>query len=243
MQLKERTALVTGAARRIGREIALRLASLGCHIIIHYHTSRDESEQVSDEIKTRGCDCLTIQADLSDQDGCHKLAQKAIDWHGKVDILVNSAAIFPSVSFEQIVLSDWQSVFSTNLLAGFWLAQQLGPEMVKRGEGKIINIADISADSPWKDYLPYCVSKAAVISLSAGLAKLLAPAVQVNTIGPGPILFPEDFPEILRQRIVQKTLLQRQGGATDIADAVELFCRNDYMTGVFLPVDGGLSVR
>ncbi len=243
MELHNKTALVTGAGKRIGRALALRLARLGCHVVVHYRRSEQEAWETAEGIRALGVEALLLQADLSIPEEAHHAAQEALDWKGALTVLVNSAANFGKAPFGQVTPGDWDIALDANLLGPFWLAQEIGPHMVSFGEGKIINIADISGRAPWPTHIPYCVSKAGLISLTMGLAKALAPAVQVNAIGPGPILFPEEYTEEQRQTVIKKTLLKRQGSPEDIADAVEFFCRCDYVTGVFLPVDGGQSVR
>ena len=242
MDLRGKTALVTGAGKRIGRALALRLAGLGCHIVVHYRHSEREALEAAETIRQLDVEALLVQADLSKVEEARRAAREAIEWKGALPILVNSAANFGRAPLDQVQPEDWDFALETNLLGPFWLSQALGPQMVSLGEGKIINIADISWRAPWPTRIPYCVSKAGLVSLTMGLAKAFAPAVQVNAIGPGPVLFPEEYTPEQREAVIRKTLLKRQGSPEDIADAVEFLCRCDYVTGVFLPVDGGQSV-
>ena len=242
MKLENVAALVTGAAKRIGREIALRLATLGVDVAVHYRSSQAEAEQTAHEIQRLGRKAVTLQADLSQKVEAVRVAEEALRWNPNLAILVNSASVFPRVALQEIETKDWETALGANLLGPFWLAQRLGPYFAEKGAGKIINIADISWQSPWPSRLPYCASKAGLVSLTVGLAKAFAPNVQVNAIGPGPILFPEEYTEDQRRAVIQKTLLKRQGSPQDIADAVEFLCRCDYVTGHFLPVDGGQSL-
>lgn len=242
MNLKGKTALITGAGKRIGRTLALRLAGLGCHIVVHYRHSKQEAHETAEAIRKLGVETLLVQADLAVPDEARGAAHQAIEWKGSLPILINSAANFGRTPLDKVQPEDWNFSLDTNLLGPFWLAQEIGPHMVTLGEGKIINIADISWRAPWPTRIPYCVSKAGLVSLTMGLANAFAPEVQVNAIGPGPILFPEDYTQEQRETVIRKTLLKRQGSPEDIADAVEFLCRCDYVTGVFLPVDGGQSV-
>jgi len=242
MKLEGTAALVTGAAKRVGKSIALRLAQLGCDVVVHYNTSRTEAEETAREIGALGRDARLVQGDLSRVEEARRAAREALEVLPNLAILVNSAANFPQVDLADIEPADWEMALDTNLLGPFWLAQSLGPKFVERGSGKIINLADISWRSPWTTRLPYCVSKAGLVSLTVGLAKAYAPQVQVNAIGPGPILFPEDYSQEKRDKAIAKTLIKRQGSPEDIADAVEFLCRCDYVTGHFLPVDGGQSL-
>lgn len=242
MDLSGKVALITGSARRVGRVLALRLADLGCHCVLHCHTSRAEAESLRTAITGKGQEALVLQADLSDEEQARSLADQALAWKGNLHILVNSAANFQRVSLPSIEREQWDFALDANLLGPFWLAQRLGPAMVQNGAGKIINIADISWQAPWVSRIPYCVSKAGLVSLTAGLAKAFAPQVQVNAIGPGPVLFPEEYTEAQRQAVIERNLLKRAGTPEEIADALEFFCRCDFATGVFLPVDGGQSI-
>lgn len=242
MELIGKVALITGAAKRIGRALALRLAERGCHCVLHYHTSRLEAESLRDEINEKGCEALILQGDLSEKSQANTLADQALAWKGQIHILVNSAANFQRVPLPSIDIEHWNFALETNLLGPFWLAQRLGPVMVENGGGKIINIADISWQAPWVSWIPYCVSKAGLVSLTIGLAKAFAPQVQVNAIGPGPILFPDEYTKEQRRLVIEKNLLKRAGSPNEIADALEFFCRCDFATGVFLPVDGGQSI-
>jgi NAD(P)-dependent dehydrogenase (short-subunit alcohol dehydrogenase family) len=242
MNLEGTAALVTGAGKRVGRTLALRLAELGCDVAVHYNNSYADANEVAEEIRRLERRPALIQGDLSNVEQARRVALEASDAFPDLAILVNSAANFPRTELENIQPKDWEEALDTNLLGPFWLAQALGPLFVGRGSGKIINIADISWRSPWPSRLPYCVSKAGLVSLTLGLAKAYAPQVQVNAIGPGPILFPEDYSQEERDKVISKTLLKRQGHPGDIADAVEFLCRCDYVTGHFLPVDGGQSL-
>jgi len=242
MKTHNTTALVTGAARRIGKAIALRLASLGCDVAVHFRSSQKEAEETAQAIAGLGRKALLVEGNLSSKEEAQRIADAALRWQGNLAVLVNSAAHFPKVRIHEIDQEDWDTALQTNLLGPFWLAQRIGPRLVERGEGKIVNIADISWRSPWTTRMPYGVSKAGLVAATIALAKAFAPQVQVNAIGPGPVLFPEDYTEEQRAAVIKKTLLKRQGSPEDIADAVEFLCRCDYVTGHFLPVDGGQSV-
>lgn len=242
MDLHGKTALVTGGGKRVGRAIALHLASLGCRVAVHYRSSLSEAMEVVRDVESNGGVARFIQADLSVREEAERAAHEALEWNGHLDILVCSAANFGRVEMGKIERADWDFALDTNLLGPFWLAQAIGPSMVERGCGKIVNIADISWQSPWPSRLPYCVSKAGLVSLTIGLAKAFAPHVQVNAVGPGPVMFPEDYTEAQRKAVIAKTVLKREGSPLDVALAVEFFCRCDFVTGVFLPVDGGRSL-
>lgn len=243
MNLEGAVALVTGSAKRVGRVIALHLASLGCHIVVHYRSSKAEAEGVREEIRGLGREATLIQADLARREEAERAAREALDWKGNLAVLVNSAATYGKAPLGEVSEADWDFSLEANLLGPFWLSQVIGPRMMESGAGKIVNIADISWLSPWTGRLPYCVSKGALVSLTMGLAKAYAPQVQVNAIGPGPVLFPPEYSEETRKAIIENTLVKREGTPMDVALAVEFFCRSDFVTGVFLPVEGGQLLK
>ena len=243
MNLKGKSILITGAGVRIGRAIALALARRGSRLIIHYHHSKKDAAQTIRSVRALGAQAVGIQADLGRVDDLERLADEAWKAHGKLDILINNAAVFPRTPLPAVDVEDWEAVMAVNLRAPFFLSKILGGKMLRRGSGKILNIADVSAERPWKDYLPYCISKAGVVALTRGMARALAPNVQVNAIAPGPILAPPDLSRQERRRAIRMTPLGRWGSPEDIAQAALFLLEGtDFVTGVVLPVDGGRLV-
>ena len=158
----------------------------------------------------------------------------------RVDILVNNASSFYPTPLEEVTEEQWEDLIQANLSGPWRFAQALGPVMKRRKAGKIINIVDTAAFRPWTSYLPYCAAKGGLVTLTWGLARALAPHVQVNGIAPGPILFPRGIPARERRAAVEKTLLKRAGSPEDVAQAALFLLEgSDYVTGVILPVDGG----
>lgn len=240
MKLAGKTALVTGGARRIGRALAVALAERGCRVAITYRTSRQEAESVVREIERRGVAGYAVRVDQRVPVQVKTAVRSILRRFGRVDILVNNASSFYPTPLEKVTPVQWNDLLSTNLAGPWWFAQALGPAMKQRGSGKILNMADVSVLSPWTDYLPYCAAKGGVVTLTLGLAKALAPQVQVNAIAPGPILFPSDVTPAQRRQALKKTLLKRVGSPKDIvAAALFLLGGSDFVTGVILPVDGG----
>ena len=240
MELKGKTALVTGAGKRVGKEIALTLARRGCHIIVHYNKSRYEAELTVGEIQGLGVQAVAVQAEFAQPEQVRALASQAVDLFGGVDVLVNSASIYGRKAFANLTEQDWDEHLSVNLKSVFLLCKILGDWMLARSGGKIINIADWAGIRPYRNYLPYCVSKAGVIALTHGLAKELAPKITVNAIAPGPVLPPDDFTEDDLAKVVAKTPLGRFGSPEDVASAVLFLLEgSDFITGAILPVDGG----
>lgn len=240
MKLKGKVALVTGGAKRIGREIALALAGRGCHVAITYLSSEREAAATVAAIRRKGVKGLAVAADQRDPDQARQAVRQACARMGRLDVLVNNASSFYPTPWARVTESQWEDLLATNLAGPWWFSQAAGRILKRQGAGKIINIADASAFSPWPSYLPYCAAKAGLVALTLGLAKALAPEVQVNAIAPGPILFPPGVTRRERRRAVAKTLLKRTGSPRDIAEAVLFLVEGtDFVTGAVLPVEGG----
>lgn len=241
MMLQGKAVLVTGAARRVGRVIAAALAQRGARVAIHYHRSKKEAERFRDELRTSfGREAAAVQADLSDPRQIERMVAAAAKRLGGLDILVNNASIYEKSEFGRTSLAEWDAHLDTNLRAPFFLCQAVAPYMRRKGEGKIINIADWAGLRPYADYIPYCVSKAGLLCLNTALAKALAPQIQVNAIMPGPVLLPEGYSARMRENVRNATLLKRLGSPEDVAKAVLYLIENaDFVTGAAIPVDGG----
>jgi len=243
MNLQRATALVTGAARRVGRQIAIELAHAGCNILIHYRRSRAEAESLAREIERAGSRCQLHMADLADPTAWPVLVDRAVEEFGSLDILINNASIFEPTSLAEFDLENWDRIFRINVTAPAALAHSARPHLAKTGCGKIINLTDIAADRPWAGHLAYCATKAAVDNLTRSLAKTLAPDVQVNAIAPGIAIFPDHYDEALKAKLVAEVPLLRAGTPQDIARAVRFLCEEgDYITGQTLRIDGGRSI-
>ncbi|HBT62069.1 MAG TPA: short-chain dehydrogenase [Elusimicrobia bacterium] len=241
MRLQGKAVLITGAARRVGRAIALALAARGARVAIHYHRSRRDAQRLAADLRAGfGRDSLAVAADLADVRAVRRMAAAVARRFGDIHVLVNNAAIFSRTPFPEITPEDWDRHLAVNLRAAFFLSQAIAPLMRRLGEGKIINIADWTALRPWPDHIPYCVSKAGLLCLNTALAKELAPEIQVNAIMPGPVLMPEGSPPRRARDIARATLLKRLGSPEDVAKAVVFLIESaDYITGAAIPVDGG----
>ncbi len=240
MNLRGKTALVTGGAKRIGRAIALALAGRGCHVAITYRSSKREAEQTAAAIRRKGVRALAVEADQRDPDQVKEAVRRVHSYFGRIDLLVNNASSFYPTPFGTVTEAQWEELIGTNLAGPWRFAQAAAPGMKRRGQGKILNIIDAAAFSPWPSYLPYCAAKGGLVTLTWGLAKALAPKIQVNAIAPGPILIPKGVSPAERRRAIEKTLLKRIGDPKDIvAAALFLLEGSDFVTGVILPVDGG----
>ena len=240
MILQGRVALVTGGARRVGQAIALALAKRKADVVISYRTSRKEAKETIVKLARFGIRAEAVRADVAKASDIQRLIKHIERRFGRLDVLVNNAAIFERTPFTKLTERDWDRHLDTNLKGPFLCATNASRLMNKRGGGKIINIADWAGERPYRDYLPYCVSKAGVIALTKALAKELAPQIQVIAIAPGPMLPPQDMTKAERQRVIKQVPLKRWGSPQDIASAV-LFAieGTDFMTGTTLFIDGG----
>ena len=239
MDLKNRTVLVTGAGVRLGQAIAVSLGQQGMKVALHYHQSIEGAKETLDlmggDIKQHGC----FQADLRQVSKIELLIQHIEEKLGQIDVLINNAADFFPTPLGEVSESEWDHLISLNLKAPFFLSQLVGTSMLKQGQGKIVNIVDVAAERPWPQFLPYCASKAGLVSLTKGLAKALAPAVQVNAVAPGTMLPPPQISSFSQDLAIERSLLKKMGRPDDIARAVTYFLENDFVTGTVLPVDGG----
>jgi len=242
MEVRGKTVLVTGGARRIGRVICTAFARRGARVVIHYHHSRAAAREAVSELRSLGAPARTVQADLASVREVERLINDLLE-DGGVDVLVNSASNYLRAPVETLTEADWDKSINTNLRGPFFCALRLGLAMRERGGGKIINIGDWAGARPYEDYLPYCISKAGITAMTVGLAKALAPQVQVNCVAPGPILLPDDFSDEDRQRVIQATPLGRIGNPQDIASTVAFLVEaTDFVTGATYLVDGGRSI-
>jgi len=240
MIVQGRVALVTGGARRVGQAIALALAKRQAHLILSYRTSRKEAAGTIAKLQGFRIRAEAIQADVTKASDVQRLFKRIEHRFGRLDVLVNNAAIFSRTPLATLTERDWDRHLDANLKGPFLCALFASRLMRKAGGGKIINIADWAGERPYRDYLPYCVSKAGVIALTKALAKELAPTIQVIAIAPGPILPAERMTRAERTRVINQVPLKRWGSPQDIANAV-LFAieGTDFMTGTTIFVDGG----
>jgi pteridine reductase len=240
MDLKGKVALVTGAGKRVGRTIAVALAGRGAALAIHYRSSKAEAEQLAREVTAGGGHAATFAADLEQVAEIERTVGAVVERLGRVDVLVNSASIFYRKPLEELTERDWDVALTTNLKAPFFLSKFAGAHMRRQGAGKIVNIGDWAGIRPYKNYLPYTVSKSGLIGLTRALAKALAPEVQVNCVALGPVAPPEDYDAEELERLKQATLTKRLGSPEDVARAVLFLCEGtDFATGATFLLDGG----
>jgi 3-oxoacyl-[acyl-carrier protein] reductase/pteridine reductase len=237
--LRNQVALVTGAGKRIGRSIALRLAEEGADVAVNYRYSEDEAGEVADRIRGMGNRALLCEGDVSRSQDVQAMMNTIEKEFGRLDILVNNAGVFFSADFLDLTEEQWDGIISANLKSQY-LCSQAAARMMKRwGRGHIINISSLGGMLPWPHFTHYCVSKAGVIMLTRCLARALAPEITVNSVAPGTILFPGDAPD---EEFVRRAPLQKTGTGEDIAGAVVFLAKAEFITGQVLVVDGGRSL-
>lgn len=239
--LEGQVALVTGAGRRIGRAIALRLAADGARVILHYRNSAAEAAGVVAEITRTGGDAQALRADLGNIGEIDQLFAEVERQFGGLDILVNNAGVFAPTPLGETTETQWDSILDSNVRAQFFCAQRAAPMLKRSGRGRIINFASLGGLLAWSEYTAYSVSKAGVIMLTRCLARGLAPEVTVNAIAPGTISFPDDAPEIA-ETFIRRAPLARTGTADDIVRTVMYLLGSPFVTGQILVVDGGRSI-
>ena len=239
--LQGRVALVTGAGKRLGRAIALRLADEGADVAVHYGKSETEAKEVVAEIAKRGRRAIALQANLTSVSEITALVAGVAREFGRLDILINTAANFLETKFGETSEAQWNASLDTNLKAPFFCSQAAASLLANSRKGVIINFADLGGLQGWTEFVPHSISKAGIVLLTRVLAKQLAPAVRVNALAPGTITMPGDPPE-WEQDFIRRAPLKRSGTPQDITDAVSYLIHAEFITGHVLVVDGGRSL-
>jgi pteridine reductase len=244
----DKVALVTGAAKRVGRAIALALAAERYHLVIHYGRSQKEAEETVDNIKHQGVEAIALPADLTKAAEIKQLLEKTLAHYGRLDVLVNNAATFRPTRFDQLagdlhfLEEEFYNSLDANLKGPYLLSVLAGEEMRKQGiAGHIINIGDWAQISqrPYKGYLPYHLSKAGLVTLTQALAQELAPLIRVNMVANGPVEPPPEYGEAERQEVIDLTPLRKWGGAQSVAEVVIGLLKFSFVTGEIIRNDGG----
>ncbi len=238
--LKGKVALVTGAAKRIGRSLALALAEAGSDVAITYKTSKSEAYETADALRNFGVRALALECDVRNPGSVREAVAVAARDLGRLDILVNNAGIFETAPLEAISIDQWDTMFETNTRGPFLMSQAAYPHL-RSARGRIINIGSLGGLHPWSTHGHYCTSKAALHMLTQTMAKAFAPEITVNCVAPGMVVNGEIDPAY--EHFAQKTPMQCNGTPGDVADAVIFFARGPrFITGQILSVDGGLGL-
>jgi pteridine reductase len=244
--LHGKVALVTGGAVRLGRAIALGLAARGASVAFSWHRSSAQAEAALSELAAvasrAGASALSVRCDVTEEGDVDELFRRVDERFGRLDLLVNNAAIFERTPFPDVTSEAWRRHLDVNLTGPFLCAKRAGDRMLSGDGGVIVNVACAGGVRPWANYVAYCVSKAGLVMMTQVLAKALAPSVRVNAVAPGPVLMPESYDEAQRAAAVRRTVLERAGSPADVVRAV-LFCwDSEYTTGALIPVEGGRLV-
>ena len=236
---KEPVALITGGSVRVGKAISSFLHEKGYRVCLHYRYSHEAAKSFARSLNEKRLDsALCFFADLCQVGEVRALAKQAIEAWGRLDLLINNASSFYATPVQTATEQAWDDLMGSNVKGAFFLSEAVASELKER-QGSIINITDIHGEIPLKNHSIYSMSKAALHMMTKALAKELAPAVRVNAIAPGSVLWPQDATPAHREKILKRTALQREGSPEDVVKAVEYLLKADFVTGQCLKVDGG----
>ena len=239
-----KTIFITGAAKRIGKEIALTFKELGWNIIIHYNSSKNDADNLADQInKDNPNSAKTVQGNLDVKEDVQKILNEVNDAFPSIDLLINNASTFYPTPIDEISEDHWEKLIGSNLKGPLFLIQGL-KEKLKKSNGSIINITDTNLTKGVANYSIYSAAKAGLEAVTKGLARELAPEIKVNAIAPGAMLEPPDvrWTEEQKNKVVESIPLKRMGSEKDIANAVKFLANSEYITGQTIKVDGGRSL-
>jgi len=242
--MKDKVVLVTGAAHRVGASIVRKFHENGAKVVLHYRNSYRAAKEIADELNAiRNDSVMLVSEDLNDAQSYQTLIDDTIFQFHRLDVLVNNASSFFPTPIGEVNMEQWDDLVSSNMKAPFFLAQAAAPHLQKTA-GSIVNIVDIHADKPLKDYPVYCMAKAGLVMMTKSLAKELGPDVRVNAVAPGAILWPDGMEAEVKEEILGRIALKRQGDPEDIAKTVLFLARDaSYMTGQIVAIDGGRSLH
>ena len=242
MEIRGKTALITGGAHRVGKAITLMLAQAGANVVINYHRAADEAQATLAAAEALGVKALALQADVADRTAVAQMVAAITERFDGVDIIVNSASYFgrtPFPSSEPDIYARWERVTRILIDGPFFICNMLAPGMLARGGGAIVNIVDLSVEQPWPDFTAHAVGKSGLLALTRQFALELAPTIRVNAVAPGLVLPPPNVSERRQAAMAERNLLQRWGSPDDVAKAVQYLLDADFVTGETLLVDGG----
>lgn len=242
MQIKNAVVLITGAAMRVGRAIALELAKRGGILSFSYYLEDEPWQETMAEIKDHGGDCLAVQTEIRSSAAIKNLVQRTIAHFGRIDVLINNASVWLKAPLLEISEEQWDQALDINLKGPFLASQAVAPYMLSQGKGVILNIADLSAFQTWPEYAHHAASKAGLVSLTKSMAVELAPIIRVNAIAPGTVLLPDNHTIEKKEWAEGKSLLKRIGSPEDVTRLVTFLIESDFITGSVYFVDGGRSL-
>jgi NAD(P)-dependent dehydrogenase (short-subunit alcohol dehydrogenase family) len=241
-RLSGKTMLVTGAAKRLGRAIALAASENGANVAITYRNSAREARSMVAELAKHGVEALAVRCDVTDERSVREMVKEVVKELRSLDVLVNNAANYETVEFEKITVAQWDAIFASNTRGPFLVSREALPYL-RKSRGRIVNMGSLGGLRPWATHAHYCSSKAAVHMLTKVMAKALAPEIAVNAVAPGMIDLREKSAAAFMRKMAKQTPMQRSGSAADIAAAVIFFATAPkFITGQVLAVDGGLEL-
>ena len=240
--LSGKVVLVTGAAKRLGRAIALAAAENGADVAITYRNSASEARAVVGQVARLGVEALAVRCDVTDEMNVREMVKEVASVLGGIDVLVNNAANYETAKFEKLTVEQWDAMFASNARGPFLVSREALPQLRKR-RGRIVNMGSLGGLRPWATHAHYCSSKAAVHMLTKVMAKTLAPEIAVNAVAPGMIELGEKAAAAFMKRMATQTPMRRNGTAADIVAAVMFFATApSFITGQIMAVDGGLAL-
>ena len=242
MEIKDSVILITGAATRVGREVALCFAEKGANISFSYYLEDEPWQETLHAIEAYGVKCLATQVEIRQKSQIENLVTATVQKFGKIDVLLNNASVWLKTPFLNISEAEWDLSLDVNLKGPFLCSQAVAPVMLAQGGGVIINITDLSAFQVWPGYTHHAASKAGLVALTKSLAYELAPTIRVNAIAPGTVLLPPNPSPEKVQWAVDKSVLKKVGSPKNVAQVAQLFIENDFITGAVYHVDGGRSL-
>ena len=242
MKLNNSVVLITGAAMRVGRAVAVHLAEQGAHIAFSYYLDDEPWAQTKADIEALGVRSIAMQTEMRNATQVRALIDAAIAQFGRVDVLINNASVFLKAPFLEISEEEWDLALDVNLKGPFLAAQAVAPHMLAQGHGVILNITDLTAFQVWPGYAHHGASKAGLMALTKSLAVELAPDVRVNAIAPGTVLLPDNFTPEKKQWAEEKSVLKRVGTPQDVAQLATFLIENEFITGAVYFVDGGRAL-
>lgn len=242
MKIKDSVILITGAATRVGKEVALYFASKGAHIAFSYYEDTEPWQETKQEIKALGVECFVKKVEIRDREEINTFVKEAKANLGRIDILINNASVWLRTPFLNISEEEWDLAIDVNLKGPFLVSQAVAPFMLEQGQGVIVNITDLSAFQVWNDNAHHAASKAGLVALTKSMAYELAPKIRVNAIAPGTVLLPPDPSPAKVEWAIENSLLKRVGTPQDVAKLVEFLVDNEFATGSVYFIDGGRSL-
>jgi NAD(P)-dependent dehydrogenase (short-subunit alcohol dehydrogenase family) len=242
MELNSAVILITGAAVRVGRAVALHLAAQGAHISFSYYLDSEPWQQTKAEIEAYGVGALVRQTEMRAAGEIRDLVSATVERFGRVDVLINNASVWLKTPFLEIDEDEWDLALDVNLKGPFLAAQAVAPVMLESGQGIILNMTDLSAFQVWTGYAHHAASKAGLVALTKSLAVELAPTIRVNAIAPGTVMLPENYSAEKKQWAEENSLLKRVGRPQDVARMVAFLIENEFTTGSVYFVDGGRTI-